>query len=91
MSGRYIILFKDTATDEQIEEYKRKASAGGGEVTQSYDIIKGFAATLKPETFAEFTNFQAEPNSIIDAIEPDGIGHHAVDATVRGMYSQVRM
>nr|GAT56387.1 predicted protein [Mycena chlorophos] len=72
MSGKYIITFKQTATDEQIEQWKEKAAAGG-EVTKSFTLLKGFAATLDANTFSQFSSFAAENDSIIETIEPDGI------------------
>ncbi|KAG8983127.1 hypothetical protein FRB90_006294 [Tulasnella sp. 427] len=69
MSGKYIVVFKDSATQEQIEQYAEEVNNGGGEVTARYDtVIKGFAAYL---TGSQLQNFQGD--DIIDYIEPDHV------------------
>jgi len=67
-SGKFIVVFKDSATQEQIDEYARTVDNTGGQVKNRYNTaLKGFSATLTPENFQ---NLQGD--SIIDYIEPDG-------------------
>ncbi|KAJ7096327.1 hypothetical protein C8R44DRAFT_812735 [Mycena epipterygia] len=74
MSGKYIVVFKAGASEEAIKQLTETVQSDGGEVTQTYDtLMKGFAAKLDPATFAKFTSLQADADSIIDYIEPDGV------------------
>ncbi|KAG8863559.1 hypothetical protein FRB96_008299 [Tulasnella sp. 330] len=69
MSQRYIVVFKNTATKDQIDNYEAKVNSSGGEVTRRFDTgMNGFAAMI-PDSF--LTKLQAD--SIIDFIEPDSI------------------
>ncbi|KAJ7925296.1 hypothetical protein B0H13DRAFT_2314791 [Mycena leptocephala] len=95
MSGKYIVVFKPTASKEAITEFLnnfkgnlqsdgkfcsvhrvtcQKLKPASEKVNHEYDtIMKGFAATLNQNTLTKFQSFQAEPDSIIDFIEPDGV------------------
>ncbi|KAG8983126.1 hypothetical protein FRB90_006293 [Tulasnella sp. 427] len=67
--GKFIVVFKESATQEQINEYAEQVNSNGGKVTNHYGtVLKGFAAEL---TESQFQNFQG--NDIIDYIEPDGV------------------
>ncbi|GLB37106.1 putative proteinase A inhibitor 1 [Lyophyllum shimeji] len=69
MSQKYIVVFKEHATQDQIDEYANKVNTSGGSVTNRYDnVLKGFAAAI-PDTFLQ--SLQGE--DIIDYIEPDGV------------------
>ncbi|KAJ8514448.1 hypothetical protein ONZ45_g8013 [Pleurotus djamor] len=65
-SGKFIVVFKEHATPEQIQEYVDKVNSTGGKVTNNYG--SGFAAELEP---SHLTNFQGD--DIIDYVEPDSI------------------
>jgi len=65
-TANYIVIFKPTATEEQISQYARRISTSGGQIGHRYDILKGFSATLRPE---HLRSLQAD--DIIDYIEPD--------------------
>ncbi|KAF8342120.1 uncharacterized protein EI90DRAFT_3032186 [Cantharellus anzutake] len=68
-TGKFIVVFKDSATKEEIEQYAEKVNNNGGEVTNRYDgVLNGFAAKLTPQLASSF-----QGDSIIDYIEPDGI------------------
>ncbi|KAG8990811.1 hypothetical protein FRB94_013093 [Tulasnella sp. JGI-2019a] len=68
MSGNFIVVFKDSATDEQIEQYVNQVNNTGGLVTQKYDLgMRGFAANLDE---AQLQSFQG--NEIIKYVEADG-------------------
>jgi len=72
MSGKYIVVFKPTASEEKINEFKAVVRDEGGEVGQTYDLMKGFSATLAEATVTKFTNsLQEDPDSPLDFIEPD--------------------
>lgn len=69
MPGKYIVVFKGTATKEQIDNYANEVNNNGGKVTHRYDaILEGFSAII-PDHF--LSSLQAL--DIIDYIEPDGI------------------
>jgi len=68
-SGKYIVVFKESATDQQIQNYVHSIESEGGEVGHRYEsIMKGFSATI-PNSL--LSNLQSD--SIIDYIEPDGV------------------
>ncbi|KDQ57619.1 hypothetical protein JAAARDRAFT_35312 [Jaapia argillacea MUCL 33604] len=69
MSGKYIVVFKESTTPEQINKYADEVSSNGGQVSQRYDsVLKGFSATI-PDAFLQ----QLQGSDVIDYIEPDGI------------------
>ncbi|PPQ98645.1 hypothetical protein CVT24_003978 [Panaeolus cyanescens] len=69
MSGKYIVVFKDHASQDQINDYVNQVTNNGGEVTQHYDtVLKGFAAEMPDHLL---TSFQA--SDIIEYVEPDSI------------------
>ncbi|KAH9935611.1 uncharacterized protein B0H18DRAFT_1114331 [Fomitopsis serialis] len=68
-SGKYIIVFKDHVTDEQLEQYARDVGANGGEVGNRFSsLMKGFSATI-PNSY--LTQLQSLQGGVIDYIEPD--------------------
>ncbi|KAJ7462302.1 protease propeptide/inhibitor [Mycena galericulata] len=74
MSGKYIVVFKSTASQQAIDEFADTVSKEGGEVIHKYGtVMKGFAARLNDNTLVKFNSLQEDPNSIIDYIEPDGV------------------
>ncbi|KIM78928.1 hypothetical protein PILCRDRAFT_824052 [Piloderma croceum F 1598] len=75
MSGdkKYIVIFKDSATKDDIERYADGVQQdGGGKVVHRYDtILKGFAATMSESHLSALqSNLQSSP---IDYIEEDGV------------------
>ncbi|KAJ6625651.1 hypothetical protein B0H10DRAFT_2211922 [Mycena sp. CBHHK59/15] len=75
MSGKYIVVFKSSASKEDIEKFAQTVSGDGGEVTHRYDsLMKGFAATLNEKTLQQFQSLQSEDDSIIDYIGGHLIG-----------------
>jgi len=75
MSGekKYIVVFKDSATEDDIERYADGVEHdGGGEIIHRYDtILKGFAATMSETHLNTLqSNLQSSP---IDYIEEDGV------------------
>ncbi|KAG8882783.1 hypothetical protein FRB99_004637 [Tulasnella sp. 403] len=70
-TGKYIVVFKEHVSKDQVQEYARQIDNNGGEVTQHYDILNGFAAKI-PD--AHLSNLQSlQGNDIIDYIEPDQV------------------
>ncbi|KAG9023076.1 hypothetical protein FS837_006013 [Tulasnella sp. UAMH 9824] len=68
-NSSYIVVFKDNATQEQIDTYAGRVGKEGGEVTNRYDsVFKGFAAKI-PESLLQ--NLQGD--DIIRYIEPDQV------------------
>ncbi|KAJ7188269.1 hypothetical protein C8R46DRAFT_1341082 [Mycena filopes] len=70
MSGKFIVVFKSTATKEQIAEFMDTVKSEDGEIGHVYDT--GFSATLSEKTLNSFKSLQADGDSPIDFIEPDG-------------------
>ncbi|KAF8157022.1 protease propeptide/inhibitor [Crassisporium funariophilum] len=69
MSNRYIVVFKNGVTKEQIDQYVNNVNKNGGEVGHRWDsILNGFSATL-PESFL----MSLQNDELIEYIEPDGI------------------
>jgi predicted enzyme related to lactoylglutathione lyase len=67
--GKYIVVFKESASVDDIKRYMDRVNAEGGSVTNVYDtVLKGFAATI-PDSFLQ--NLQGD--DLIDYIEPDGV------------------
>ncbi|KAA1476003.1 hypothetical protein DENSPDRAFT_883982 [Dentipellis sp. KUC8613] len=72
MSGKYIVVFKKTATDADIEKYANDVSTNGGTVHDHFTpLLKGFSAQI-PDQYLQTlqSNLQSGP---IDYIEPDGV------------------
>jgi len=65
----YIVVFKDSATQQQINDYANSIDSNGGRVGHRYDsVLKGFSATITNE---QLNSFQGD--DIISYIEPDGV------------------
>jgi len=69
----YIVTFKPTASQEQIDAFVNTVTDEGGEVGHRFNIMKGFAAKLNPQTLKSISSLQADPESIIESIEADGV------------------
>lgn len=66
---KYIVVFKKSASKDQIQKYKDDLATNGGTVTHDYgSTLNGFAAEI-PDSFVS----QLQPNDVIDYIEPDGV------------------
>ncbi|KAK0212695.1 hypothetical protein DFS33DRAFT_1283822 [Desarmillaria ectypa] len=70
MASKYIVMFKDNVSEDQIKEYAAQVNSGGGEVTQFYGVIPGFAAKITDDQLQQFQSLQGD---IIESIEPDQI------------------
>ncbi|TFK54335.1 protease propeptide/inhibitor [Heliocybe sulcata] len=72
MTGRYIVVFKQSASQEEIDKYAQDINSNGGEIKDRYDsIMKGFSATIPAQFLLQMQNsLQDGP---IDYIEPDGV------------------
>jgi len=73
MTGKYLVVFKDGATKEQIQKYEKDVNDNGGQVTRGYEdgsILKVFTAVI-PDQFV--TTLQSFQGDVIDYIEPDGV------------------
>ncbi|KAG8983122.1 hypothetical protein FRB90_006300 [Tulasnella sp. 427] len=65
--GKFIVVFKQGATQDEINEYAEQVNSG--KVTHQYaTVLKGFAADL---TESQLQNFQG--SDIIEYIEPDSV------------------
>ncbi|KAK7057194.1 protease propeptide/inhibitor [Favolaschia claudopus] len=75
MSGKYIVVFKASASQDKINEFMSTVKDEGGEIGHTYDgtVMKGFSATLNEKTLTKFNSLQADADSPIDFIEPDGV------------------
>jgi len=71
MSGKYIVVFKDGVTAEQIDQYAKDVNENGGEVTHRYgDGLNGFAASIPQQYLQSLKSLQGD---VINYIEPDGV------------------
>jgi len=66
---KYIILFGDSATDDQIAQCIKDLESHGGVVLERFVLIKGFSATISNEYIDELKSIQGD---LIKSIEPDG-------------------
>ncbi|TFK29539.1 hypothetical protein FA15DRAFT_664086 [Coprinopsis marcescibilis] len=74
---RYIIGFKDSATEADIERYAKDLNSNGGSVTNEFykngGILKAFAGHVPASFLSSLQAQSLQSDSIIDYIEPDGI------------------
>ncbi|ETW81079.1 peptidase inhibitor I9 [Heterobasidion irregulare TC 32-1] len=71
MSGKYIVVFKPSTSEDVINRQADDLAANGGTVHSRYDsVLKGFSATIPDAYLQSLTALQGD---IIDYIEPDGI------------------
>ncbi|TEB25448.1 protease propeptide/inhibitor [Coprinellus micaceus] len=71
-SGKFIVVFKDHVTSEQISKYAAEVKAAGGEIKDRYDegagILNGFSATIPSSFKASLAG-----DDLVSYIEPDGV------------------
>ncbi|KAF5320931.1 hypothetical protein D9619_001802 [Psilocybe cf. subviscida] len=67
---KYIVVFKDEATPQQVEQYVKDVNNNGGHVSQRYDggILNGFAASI-PDSFLS----HLQSSDAVAYIELDGV------------------
>ncbi|OCH95079.1 protease propeptide/inhibitor [Obba rivulosa] len=71
MSGRYIVVFKDSVTQDKIDQYANDVHSNGGQVSRKFtSLLKGFSAEI-PETY--LTQLKSFGEGDIDYIEPDSV------------------
>ncbi|KAJ5827213.1 hypothetical protein N7447_003976 [Penicillium robsamsonii] len=68
MPTNYVVIFKDSATTEQINAYVEQINANGGTVINRFPdmIARGFTASIAD---SDFQKFQSDP--LIDRVTPD--------------------
>jgi len=72
-NAKYIVVFKDGVSDEDIKKYAEQVNSQGGQVTNVYDtVLRGFAAEMPQEMLMEFKSLQG---GIVDYIELDGMAY----------------
>ncbi|KAG8941814.1 hypothetical protein FRC03_003935 [Tulasnella sp. 419] len=65
----FIVVYKDSATKDQIQKHISQVEKDGGEIGHRYDaVFKGFSAKMKPECLQSLQGDDA-----IDYIEPDQV------------------
>ncbi|KAK7045591.1 hypothetical protein VNI00_007423 [Paramarasmius palmivorus] len=67
-TGKYIVVFKEGVTKDQISKYVNEVNSNGGKVHHEYGTLNGFSATI-PE--AQLQSFQSLQGDVIEYIEPD--------------------
>ncbi|KAL1682702.1 hypothetical protein EV122DRAFT_259108 [Schizophyllum commune] len=68
---KYIVVFKQGVTKDQIQKHAEQVNQNGGEVLNVYDsILNGFSAKITPEHLQSLNSFVGDD---IDYIEPDGV------------------
>ncbi|KAF9012307.1 protease propeptide/inhibitor [Cyathus striatus] len=72
MPNKYIVVFKDNVTQEQVKQYAKEVGEKGGKVTNEYDgtILNGFAAEISDDYLQ---SLQSLKDDVISYIEPDGV------------------
>ncbi|TCD64155.1 hypothetical protein EIP91_004468 [Steccherinum ochraceum] len=74
MSDRYMVVFKNSASNADVERYITDLNSSGGVVHNKYETtIKGFSASIPVQFFERLQQDQLASDSIIDIIEPDSI------------------
>ncbi|KAI0341910.1 hypothetical protein BDW22DRAFT_1429429 [Trametopsis cervina] len=72
MSGKYIVVFKNSATPEEINKYAEDVNQNGGSVKNVWHSgLKGFSAEITPEYFTSLQSLTG--NGPIDYIEEDSV------------------
>jgi hypothetical protein len=70
--SNYIVVFKDSATTDEIEKQIEMINNTGGKILVRYStILKGFTATLTPESLSSLQSLVGD--GIIEYIEPDSV------------------
>ncbi|KAJ1311276.1 hypothetical protein OPQ81_009774 [Rhizoctonia solani] len=64
----YVVMFTESATKEEMENYKHRVQEMGGSIKYEYDLIKGMAVSM-PDDHVQ--SFAADP--IVSTMEADGI------------------
>jgi len=67
-TGKFIVVFKDTATKEQIHKCAQDVDQNGGKVRDHFDLLNGFSATIPTSFLNQLWGFEG-----VDYIEPDGV------------------
>ncbi|KAI0793221.1 hypothetical protein C8Q75DRAFT_804037 [Abortiporus biennis] len=69
MSGKFIVIFKDSATQDQIDKYVEEVNQSGGNVSAKYDsALKGFAASIPDAYLLKLQQQSSLADSPIDLI-----------------------
>ncbi|KAJ7647340.1 hypothetical protein FB45DRAFT_893158 [Roridomyces roridus] len=69
----YIVTFKSTALQDEIDKFVDNVANDGGEIGHRFKISKGFSAKLSQKNFDSLNSLQADPDSIVESIEADGV------------------
>ncbi|CEL56493.1 hypothetical protein RSOLAG1IB_07842 [Rhizoctonia solani AG-1 IB] len=65
----YMILFKETVTDDEIADYTNKLEESGGRLKYDYSpLMKAMAAWIPDDCIQSFSR-----DPIVESMEPDGI------------------
>ncbi|KAF9529655.1 hypothetical protein CPB83DRAFT_893446 [Crepidotus variabilis] len=72
MVRKFIVLFKDLATAEQIAQYVQEVVNQGGQITNNYNMpgFRGFAAFIPDHYLASLVQVQ-QLGGLISSLEPD--------------------
>ncbi|KAI0696719.1 protease propeptide/inhibitor [Cytidiella melzeri] len=72
MSGKYIVVFKNTATPDEINQYASEVNTNGGTVRDVWTGgMKGFSAEIPHQYMATLQSLVDD--GPIDYIEEDGV------------------
>ncbi|KAH9061359.1 serine proteinase inhibitor IA-1 [Lactarius vividus] len=74
-TGKYIVVFKNTASDEAINEQAEKVGLNGGKVDKKFSssLLKGFSAEIPATYLLTLQSSLTTGESQIDYIEPDSV------------------
>ncbi|KAH9002011.1 serine proteinase inhibitor IA-1 [Lactarius hatsudake] len=74
-TGKFIVVFKKSASDEVINEHVEAVNANGGTVGKRFtsSILRGFSADIPANYLLTLESGLTAADSQIDYIEPDSI------------------
>ncbi|BFZ53144.1 hypothetical protein PYCC9005_000167 [Savitreella phatthalungensis] len=64
----FIVTFKDSATQQEYDDSKKKIQDAGGSIKTEYTLIKGYAASFPDEHVSTL-----EAIAGVESVEPDGV------------------
>ncbi|KAI0254102.1 hypothetical protein BJV78DRAFT_1280494 [Lactifluus subvellereus] len=75
MSGRYIVVFKNTASQEVIDTQAEAVNENGGSVKNRFNsiVMRGFAAEIPDTYLLTLQSNLGQDDSQIAYIEPDQV------------------
>ncbi|TFL04733.1 hypothetical protein BDV98DRAFT_562748 [Pterulicium gracile] len=70
MTQGYIVVYKDSADDAEIQKHIDSIESKGGKIGTKHTLIKGYSASI-PDSFIQELQSLQSADGIIESIEPD--------------------